>query len=227
MDAHCHPSTGKVPTIGSHDCGLGHGCRLVGLDNPPVPLPLPSLLSSSLPHCRRQSNVIVNICIGNNLQCLCPVPFQQQWLSSNPCCPMPTTSPHSQPTLPTAVALHLSLHCHLLPHPSCPQVGCCAASCRTTASRLQAPLPLCLLCLLVPLPHIFWRCCLFLCRSGWLLVVARHCCPPPRPRHHHLGSSLTTKVMREDYCCPYCCWSIIIVNCSASAAAAARREARR
>ena len=71
MAVNCHPSAGKAPTIGSHDCGLGHGCRLVGLDNPPVPLPLPSLLSSSLPTCRRQSNIIVNVCIRNNLQCLC------------------------------------------------------------------------------------------------------------------------------------------------------------
>jgi hypothetical protein len=102
MDAHCHPSAGKVPTIGSHDCGLGHGCRLVGLDNPPVPLPLPSLLSSSLPHHRRQSNIIVNVCIGNNLPCPCPLPFQQQWLSSNPCCPTTTTSPHSHTLLPSA-----------------------------------------------------------------------------------------------------------------------------
>ncbi len=102
MVAHHLPSTGKVPTIGSHNCGLGHGCRLGGLENPSVPSPLPSLLSSSIPHCRRQSNVIVNVCIGISLQCLCTLPFQKQWPSSNPCYPTPTTSPHSQLLLPSA-----------------------------------------------------------------------------------------------------------------------------
>ena len=38
-------------------------------------------------------------------------------------------------------------------------VGCGAASCCTTASRLQMPLPLRLLCLPVSLPHVLWHCC--------------------------------------------------------------------
>ncbi len=72
MDAHCHPSAGKVPTVGSHDCGLGHGCRLGGSDNPPVPSPLPSLLlSSSLQNHRRHLNVIV---CQHQDQSLMPVP---------------------------------------------------------------------------------------------------------------------------------------------------------
>jgi hypothetical protein len=119
---------------------------------------------------------------------------------------------NNKPTLPTAGALHLLLHRHLLPHPSCPLVGCCAASCHTAASHLQVPLPLHLLCpapllLIVPLslsaPLLF---------SGWLLVIARHCCPLPRPCCHHLGSSLTTKVTRRGCCHPYCCQSIVIIN---------------
>ncbi len=193
MDAHCHPSTGKVSTIGSHSCGLKHGCRLEGLDNPLVPLLLPSTLSSALSHCRRQLNVIVTICIGISIQCLCPLHFnnngclltpvvlhQQQAHTPKHCCPPSLIAP---PPLATSLLSSGWLLCCLLSHHCLPSAGASAppplVSAGASASCPPVPLPL---VVQFPLsaPLLF---------SGWLLVVARHCClppwPPPPPGQQH------------------------------------------
>jgi hypothetical protein len=140
---------------------------LVGLDNPPIPLPLPSLLFSSLPHCRRQLNIIVNVCIGNNLQCLCPLPFQQQWLSSKPCCPTPTTShttnrccpPHliAPPPLATSLLSSGWLLCCLLLHHCLPSAGASAPPRIVSAGASASHFPV-LLPLVVPFWLVFGCC---------------------------------------------------------------------
>ncbi len=82
IDAHCHPSAGKVLTVRNTVVDWGVRVWIGGFVNPPVPSPLPSLPTFALNHCRRQSRVIVNVCIGTGLQCLQPPPFLQQQSSS-------------------------------------------------------------------------------------------------------------------------------------------------